>query len=101
MNNYFDQFGQPRSVPYGLSLLSSDQYCPIEGDRTNADAEAIYIILEEQVVPLYYRISDNGIPTEWIKIMKNAMKGVGVRFSARRMVKEYVQKFYSVAAQSS
>ena len=73
----------------------------IEGDRTNADAEAIYRILEEQVVPLYYRISDDGIPTEWLKIMKNAIKGMGVRFSARRMVKEYVRKFYSVAAQNS
>lgn len=70
---------------------------PVEGDRDRIDAEAMYRILEEKVIPLYYNIGENGIPHGWVKVMKNAIKGTGANFSARRMVKEYVRKFYSAA----
>ncbi|MGD9077592.1 MAG: alpha-glucan family phosphorylase [Desulfobacteraceae bacterium] len=72
-----------------------------EGDvsqsRDHADAEAIYRILEEEILPLYYKISEDGIPHDWVKVMKESMKSNAAKFSARRMVKEYVQKFYSKA----
>jgi len=48
-------------------------------------------------VPLYYEVNDEGIPKGWVKMMKAAMKSVGPLFSARRMVKEYSQKFYQPA----
>jgi starch phosphorylase len=66
----------------------------IEGDRTTADAQALYRILEEQVVPLYYERSDDGIPQGFVQVMKNAIKSVAPRFGTRRMVKEYADKFY-------
>ena len=66
----------------------------VEGDRTSADAEAMYRILEEKIIPLYYDLNKNGLPHRWLKIMKNAIRTNGSRFSARRMVKEYIQKFY-------
>ncbi|MBC8433132.1 MAG: alpha-glucan family phosphorylase, partial [Desulfobacterales bacterium] len=66
-----------------------------EGNRDAADAEAIYRILENDIIPLYYRISDDGIPREWVRIMKEAIRSNAARFSSRRMVKEYLQKFYS------
>ncbi|MDA3787015.1 MAG: hypothetical protein PF503_00730 [Desulfobacula sp.] len=40
-------------------------------------------------------MSDNGIPHEWVKLMKETMKSTGGQFSARRMVKQYIEKFYS------
>jgi starch phosphorylase len=46
---------------------------------------------------LYYDISDEGIPTGWVKVMKDAIKSNAARFSARRMVKEYIEKFYANA----
>ncbi len=65
------------------------------------DAEAIYDILENNVIPLYYKLDDYGIPREWVKIMKEAIKSNAPLFSARRMVKEYVQKFYQSALKSA
>ncbi|MBC8316952.1 MAG: alpha-glucan family phosphorylase [Desulfobulbaceae bacterium] len=74
---------------------------PITGDRSLVDANAIYEIIEQQIIPLYYDTSEDGIPVGWVKVMKNAIKQTGSHFSARRMVKEYVQKFYSQALVSS
>jgi starch phosphorylase len=62
-----------------------------------ADADAIYRILEQEVIPLYYKVSDDGTPHDWVKVMKESIKSNGPRFSTRRMVKEYIQKFYTKA----
>jgi starch phosphorylase len=70
-------------------------------DRDARDAAAIYDILEQHVVPLYYKIDDDGIPQEWVQLMKNTIKSTAARFSARRMVKEYAQKCYQEALKSS
>jgi starch phosphorylase len=67
---------------------------PIEGDRTAADADALYRLLEEKVVPMYYRRSDDEIPHEFVGVMKAAIKSVAPEFSAMRMAKEYVKQFY-------
>jgi starch phosphorylase len=63
-------------------------------NRGQADAEAIYRILEEEIIPLYYKVSDDGTPHDWVKVMKESIKSNGPRFSTRRMLKEYIQKFY-------
>jgi starch phosphorylase len=67
---------------------------PVEGDRTAADADALYRLLEEKVVPMYYRRSDDEVPHEFVKVMKAAIKSVAPEFSAMRMAKEYVKEFY-------
>lgn len=66
-------------------------------NRDHADAEAIYRILEQQILPLYYKISEDGVPHDWVKVMKESIKSNAARFSARRMVREYADKFYSKA----
>jgi starch phosphorylase len=63
-------------------------------DREAQDAEALYTILEKEVVPLYYHVDKDGIPRDWVIRMKEAMKSTGPVFSARRMVKEYARKAY-------
>ena len=67
------------------------------------DSEAIYNLLEKEIVPLYYKQDEDGVPHEWVSIMKEAIKSTGPHFSARRMVKEYAEKFYrhAIAAASS
>ncbi|MEJ2037461.1 MAG: alpha-glucan family phosphorylase [Desulfosarcinaceae bacterium] len=60
-----------------------------------SDAEKIYGLLEEQIIPLYYKISEDGIPIEWVRLMKETIKSTAADFSARRMVKQYIEKFYS------
>ena len=71
------------------------------GDRDAKDAESVYAILEQKVVPLYYQLNDEGTPVGWVKMMKAAMKSTGPLFSARRMVKEYSQKFYQPALKAA
>ncbi len=66
----------------------------VQGDRTPADAEALYRLLEEKVIPLYYERSDVGVPHGWVQLMKAVIKSVAPRFGARRMVKEYTERFY-------
>jgi starch phosphorylase len=71
------------------------------GSGDERDADAIYHLLESEIIPLYYRIDDDGIPHQWVKVMKEAIKNTGAGFSARRMVKEYVIKFYQKALKSA
>jgi starch phosphorylase len=66
----------------------------IDGDRAQVDAGALYHLLEEQVIPLYYRRSDDEVPHQFVHVMKAAIKSVAPAFSSRRMVKEYVDQFY-------
>lgn len=65
------------------------------------DAEAIYKILEEEVVPMYYDLDDDGIPHNWVKTMKKTIKSIAPCFSSRRMVKEYATKFYQKSLKTS
>jgi starch phosphorylase len=76
----------------------------IEHEETSAnpdssDAEKIYTILEEEIIPIYYKMSDNGVPHDWVKLMKSSMKSSATGYSARRMVKQYIEKFYSKSIQ--
>ncbi len=69
----------------------------VTGERDQSDAKDIYEMLEREIVPLYYRVSDDGIPHGWVGVMKESMRSNAPRFSARRMVKEYSEKFYARA----
>ncbi|MDA8325087.1 MAG: alpha-glucan family phosphorylase [Nitrospiraceae bacterium] len=64
-------------------------------DRDADDAEAIYRLLEQQIVPLYYHINGEGISTGWVRVMKEAIISTAAQFSARRMVKEYASNYYA------
>ncbi len=61
------------------------------------DSEAIYDILENDIAPLYYAIGEDGLPHEWIKMMKNSISTIMPEFNTTRMVKDYVQKLYQPA----
>jgi starch phosphorylase len=62
--------------------------------RDAADAGALYQLLETEVVPLYYERDPTGLPKPWLRLMRRAIRSVAPRFSARRMVKEYVEQLY-------
>jgi starch phosphorylase len=71
---------------------------PREEDR--ADAEALYSLLEKEIVPLYYDTDRRGVPHGWIRVAKEAIRSIASAFCARRMVKEYIERLYIPAAQS-
>ena len=62
------------------------------------DAAALYRVLEEQVIPLYYDRDVDGLPRLWIKRMMNSISSLAWRFSADRMVADYVRHAYLPAA---
>lgn len=69
-------------------------------DQEKAEAESIYTLLEEQIIPLYYNRDINGIPHGWIRVIKEAIRSNAPLFSARRMAKEYTEQMYLPAAQA-
>ena len=62
------------------------------------DGEDLYRVLRDEVIPLYYQRDLDGLPRGWIKRMKRAIRTLGWRFNADRMVMDYVLKCYVPAA---
>jgi glucan phosphorylase len=50
--------------------------------------------LEAEVIPLFYDRDGDGVPTRWMAVMKRSIETVTPRFSARRMMKQYVTEMY-------
>jgi starch phosphorylase len=65
------------------------------------DAEALRTVLAEEVVPLFYDRDADGLPRAWIARVKRAIRTLGWRFSAHRMVMDYVTRAYIPAAGGS
>ena len=64
------------------------------GYHDQVESHAIYQMLESEVVPMFYTRGRDGLPREWVRRMKNAMRTVCPVFSAYRMVKEYTERLY-------
>ncbi len=61
-------------------------------------AHALYDLLEQQVIPLFYDRGDDGIPHAWLAMVKRSLRTNGPRFSAARMVEEYAAAIYPPGA---
>jgi starch phosphorylase len=71
------------------------------GDDTAVDgreAEALYNILEQEVLPEFYARNERGIPVAWVRKLRESMARLTPRFSANRAVREYTEKHYLPAA---
>ena len=64
------------------------------------EAEQLYNILEQEVVPEFYNRNEKGIPTAWISRMRESMAQLTPRFSADRTVREYTEQHYLPAAKA-
>lgn len=64
-------------------------------DVDASDAESLYSLLEQQVVPLYYERDGDGLPHKWIAMMKSAIATLVPEFNSDRMVEEYARRIYS------
>jgi starch phosphorylase len=73
----------------------------VSNDAQDArDAESLYRTLENEIIPMYYDRDPKEISREWIDRMRDTMQTAIPQFSTRRMVKEYVEKFYLRAAKA-
>jgi starch phosphorylase len=68
-------------------------------EEDKSDAESLYAILENQLVPLYYNRERNGVPREWLAMVKRSINSIMPVFNARRMLKEYCREMYLPAMQ--
>ncbi len=62
-------------------------------EQNRYDANSLYDILEKEIRPLFYARNGEGIPIEWLEVVKNSIKSSTAAFSARRMLKEYVKAY--------
>jgi len=66
--------------------------------QDQADAESLYNVLENEIIPLYYEDrSSEDIPIKWLERVKESLRTITPQFSTRRMVKEYVERLYMPA----
>jgi starch phosphorylase len=59
-----------------------------------ADANSLYTLLEDDVIPAFYERDGRGLPRRWLAMVKQAMLTVTPRFSSRRMMKDYAEIAY-------
>ena len=64
------------------------------GYQDHVESQALYDILEKQIIPLFYQRNVENLPVEWIARMKNCMRKLAPVFSTNRMVRDYAEKFY-------
>jgi starch phosphorylase len=69
-----------------------------EGAQDWADAQDLYRLLEEEVIPRYYDRDADGIPQAWVQRMRRSMATIMWQFSTTRMLREYVEQLYLPAA---
>jgi starch phosphorylase len=74
--------------------IGGDWIAPDEAAQDAADAEALFAVLEEQVIPAYYERDDRGLSVRWLALMRNSIAQLGARFNTNRMLVEYVESLY-------
>lgn len=91
-----EAFDGGNGFPIGNGLIHANS--EIQDAR---DAASLIKVLREEVIPMYYRRDNDGLPQEWIRRMKRAVRTLGWRFNADRMVMDYVTQTYVPAAGST
>ena len=68
--------------------------------QNEVDANSLYQLLENQIIPLYYAKPDGKLPLAWLQLMRESIRSVTPVFNTHRMVKEYTERLYLPAAKS-
>lgn len=65
------------------------------------DATSIYYMLEEEIIPAFYAKNSKGFSPEWIKIIKNSLAQIAPDYTMKRMIDDYISRFYTKLATRS
>lgn len=87
----------------GVNGWAIGEDCSIDDPEAQAqkDVEALYYLLAEEIVPLFYELDTQKLPCRWIEMMKASIKTVAPMFNTDRMVSEYVNQMYVSTANTS
>ena len=88
-------FDEAYEISGGWAIGDRENYSE---DQDEVHARAIYSILENEIVPMYYQARDEeDVPNEWVRRMKQSLMHLSPQFNAQRMVTEYVSQLYDPA----
>jgi starch phosphorylase len=79
--------------------FGGDREHPTSEAQDAADADTLYRLLEQEVIPLFYRRDPDGVPRGWLQVVKESIRSNVPVFCARRMLKEYVGQLYGPAVE--
>jgi len=68
--------------------------------QDEVEANALYNLLEAEVIPLFYQRTEDGLPRRWIEKIKASIGKLGPLYNTNRMVQEYFERFYLKAAEN-
>ncbi|MGH3523046.1 MAG: alpha-glucan family phosphorylase, partial [Mycobacterium sp.] len=71
-----------------------------EERRDDLEASALYDLLEQSVAPKFYERNEQGVPPRWIEMVRHTLQTLGPKVLASRMVRDYVERYYTPAAES-
>jgi len=74
--------------------IGDDSVAASDEDQDAADAEALFAVLEQQVIPTFWDRDADGLPRRWIEMMRHSITELGTEFGTNRMVCEYVERLY-------
>lgn len=72
-----------------------------QGQQDRLDAATIYNILENEILPLYFAKNKEGFSPDWIQVIKNSIAKIAPRFTTKRMLDDYIERFYAPEAKRS
>ncbi len=81
-------------VPGGGWALKESKTYDNQQLQDELDVETLYNIIEDEVVPLYYKVSSNGYSCDWIQAIRKNLMQIAPRFTMKRMLDEYYSKYY-------
>ncbi|HEV3082538.1 MAG TPA: alpha-glucan family phosphorylase [Gemmataceae bacterium] len=81
----------------GWAIGAGEEYTDLNY-QDDVESRAIYDLLEQEIVPLFYNRASDGLPRGWLRVMKQSVGTVCPVFNTNRMVQEYIEKSYWPAA---
>ena len=72
-----------------------------QSQQDKLDAATIYSMLENEIIPLYFAKNSRGYSPEWIQFIKNSIAHIAPNFTMKRMIDDYINRFYNKEAQRS
>jgi starch phosphorylase len=79
----------------GWAIGNGEEYASDEWDHQDyVEAQALYNVLEQDIIPTFYNHGRDGLPREWIDKVKESMKSLAPFFNTRRMVQQYAENYY-------
>ncbi|WP_204080705.1 glycosyltransferase family 1 protein [Mycobacterium riyadhense] len=80
-------------IPSAVGVADEDR-------RDDLESSALYNLLEQAVAPKFYERDEHGVPPRWIEMVRHTLQTLGPKVLASRMVRDYVEHYYTPAARS-